>query len=117
MSKNARITISVIFIIFAVIQWNDPDPHIWIPIYLLVAFAPWAKSLGKWKNTFLTVLLLGLGLWFGTYLDDLYRWGAAGFPSVTGSMVAENESVELVREAGGLLISLFTVFYVTQKDK
>lgn len=25
---------ALVFIYFAVVQYNDPDPHIWIPIYL-----------------------------------------------------------------------------------
>ena len=31
----------VVFIIFAALQYNDPDPYIWVPIYLYAAFLCW----------------------------------------------------------------------------
>ena len=31
------IVMAVIFVIFAVLQYNDPDPYVWIPIYLYAA--------------------------------------------------------------------------------
>jgi hypothetical protein len=31
------ILMAVVFVVFAVLQYNDPDPYLWIPIYLYAA--------------------------------------------------------------------------------
>lgn len=32
--KVFNLTFTVLFIVFAALQYNDPDPYIWVPIYL-----------------------------------------------------------------------------------
>ena len=35
MYKVFSIVFAVLFLISAGLQWNDPDPYLWIPLYLL----------------------------------------------------------------------------------
>lgn len=35
--RTFAIVMALIFIVFAVLQYNDPDPAVWIPIYLYAA--------------------------------------------------------------------------------
>jgi hypothetical protein len=32
--RYANIVLGSLMVVFAVVQYNDPDPHIWVPIYL-----------------------------------------------------------------------------------
>jgi hypothetical protein len=47
------------------------------------------------------------------YVPDIFQWINDGMPSVMGSMKAESLYIELVREGGGLLMSLIlaSVFF------
>ena len=31
--KKLNIIFAVVFALFAILQYNDPDPYLWIPIY------------------------------------------------------------------------------------
>ena len=35
--KILNVFFCIVFIIFAALQYNDPDPYVWIPIYLYTA--------------------------------------------------------------------------------
>ncbi len=36
-----------VFIVFAAFQYNDPDPYLWIPLYLYAALLCWLAAKGK----------------------------------------------------------------------
>ena len=38
---------TVLFLTAAAVQYNDPDPHIWIPVYLIPALVSLAAVSGK----------------------------------------------------------------------
>jgi len=48
MSKIAHSIVALIFIAFAVLQYNDPDGWKWMIIYMLVALVPLHKIFGKY---------------------------------------------------------------------
>src|SRR3954470_23856679 len=39
------------FIVFAALQYNDPDPYVWIPIYMYTAVLCWLASRNKFYPT------------------------------------------------------------------
>ena len=39
--KLFNIFFCIVFILFAALQYNDPDPYVWIPIYLYAAVLCW----------------------------------------------------------------------------
>ena len=45
--KIFNIVFSVLFVLFAALQYNDPDPYIWMPIYLYTAILCWQASRNK----------------------------------------------------------------------
>lgn len=47
MSRGLNIFFCTLFIIFAGLQYNDPDPYIWMPIYLYSAFLCYQASKKK----------------------------------------------------------------------
>ncbi len=47
---------SVLFLVAAGVQWNDPDPAFWISIYLIPALLSAAEALRWIKNQSMTML-------------------------------------------------------------
>jgi hypothetical protein len=101
----------LVFILFAAVQYNDPDPYLWIPIYLYPAYlclrAAQAKPLSK--------ILYQIGfVFFGVYaiykmfdqngVVDWIRYHNAA--SIAATMKAETPWVEESREFFGLVIIL-----------
>lgn len=106
--RYIHLVVSLLFLLFGIVQYNDPDFFIWIPIYLFVTFISYASFKGLSFTKFVLVGLAVLGVWTITYMPSFITWIKDGMPSVTGTMKAESPYVEHVREFGGLFISLIT---------
>jgi len=108
--KYIHLAVSILFLFFGVVQYNDPDFFIWIPIYLFVSFVAFASFKGLRFPIITGVVLIMLGIWLGTYIPTFITWVQDGMPSVTGTMKAESPYIEHVREFGGLLVSFIITF-------
>ena len=97
-----------IFIIFAGLQYNDPDPYIWIPIYLYAALLCWLSI----RKTFSPAAYWIGFIVYGAYavykvfdenglLDWITKHNAQ---NIAGTMKAETPWVEETREFFGLVI-------------
>lgn len=110
------------FIFSAAVQVNDPDPYLWIPIYLFAAVITWYGFLHKY-NPYISAVAGIVYLAAGLYMLP---------PSVTEWIKAESEQegwamktpmMEQARESFGLLICCFGMafnlisFYVHRKFK
>jgi len=117
--KIIHLIVSILFVIFGLVQYNDPDFFIWIPIYLVVAFVAFAEYRKMWFPVITLVVVIMLGIWVVTYIPSFIDWIKDGTPSITSSMKAETPYVELVREFGGLLISFLTtlIYYLIGKKR
>ena len=40
----------IVFIVFAALQYNDPDPYIWVPLYLYAALLCWLATKKKFNK-------------------------------------------------------------------
>ena len=96
--------LSLLFLLFVALQWNDPDPLVWVTVYGLTAvlwlWRWWAPP--PWWLTLPFLLLLLI--WWLSLLPAVIDWLRLGAPSLLGSMKAESPHIELVREWGGLLL-------------
>ena len=102
--KATNIVLTVIFALFAIVQYNDPDPLPWIAMYGFVAVVS-AFAINRRYNRY--VLLAGLAVcvvWMVTILPGFLDWIEQGMPSITGSMKAESPYIEYTREFFGLLL-------------
>ncbi len=113
------------FIVFAALQYNDPDPYIWMPIYLYAAFLCWQSI----KARFNPVLYWIGYVVYGGYaiykvfdengLLDWIRYHNAG--SITETMKANHPWVEETREFFGLVIVIVVLIinhiYLSRKKK
>ena len=102
-----HIVISLLFFLFAIAQWNDPDPWWWMGWYLLVSVLSALAATGRFHKV---PPLLGLAVsvaFLIRLLPDFMTWVNDGMPSIVGEMKAASPYIEIVREFLGLLLSSF----------
>ena len=113
----------ILFVVSAALQYNDPDPWLWIPIYLYGAILCWFAFRGKY---YLKAMLLGIALYciYAVYLvfakNGVIDWATEhNAESLVQTMKAEKPWVEDTREFGGLLILIIvlTIDYFYGKKK
>jgi uncharacterized membrane protein len=110
--------LTILFILFAAVQFNDPDPIVWVIIYSAVAVISGFAVVGKYnKNVIVTVIGICI-VWMLTLVPGVVDWIEEGMPSITGSMKAESPYIEYLREFLGLFIALLAlVFHYFQARK
>jgi hypothetical protein len=114
-----RYLVASFFLLFAIVQYNDPDWYIWIPIYLLVSMV---ILFGR-QYTSIKVINALIGIYFiGSlaYLPKMFSWVKNGMPSIIESMKAESPYIEFCREFFGLILCIFGLLYakkITKKIK
>ncbi len=95
-----------IFIMCAAVQYNDPDPYIWVPIYGFAAVVSLMAARGRFYPKAILGGMIILSIYAATYVPAIINWVKMGAPSVVETMKAEQPHIELTREFGGLLICL-----------
>jgi hypothetical protein len=112
--KFFNIFFSVVFILFAVVQYNDPDPFLWVPIYLYPALLCFLKfiqkpipSLAYWAG-FLVFGVYAIYKMFDT--NGIINWVQFHNASnIVSTMKAEKPWIEESREFFGLVIILIVL--------
>jgi len=103
--------IAVIFILFALVQYNDPDFFIWIPVYLIPAFIAIAYQRLKIHKAILgalTVLFVMAAVVL--FPPSINHWIEA--EETAGSLGMTLPGIEQARESIGLVLcALATGFY------
>ncbi len=112
-----RIIIAVLFILFAAVQINDPDPWLWIALYAYIAVMAALGHFNVKTKPFLLGGMLICFIWLATLFPDFIRWIKMGMPSIIDQMKAEEIHIELVREFLGLLLSIIALFLLYRFDK
>lgn len=109
--KIINITLTLLFVLFAVFQMNDPDPWLWVAIYGLVAgvsgFAIYQKYSKGVVYVGIAICIIGLGILF----PELINWIKMGTPNIAETMKTERSYIEFVREFFGLGISLAVLLF------
>lgn len=103
--KITNIILSILFFLFAIVQYNDPDPWAWIGLYSFVGFVFAFAAFGKYNRWLTLAGLLICLIWMFTLVPDFINWINMGMPTITGSMKAEAPHIELTREFLGLLVA------------
>lgn len=113
----------ILFVVSAVLQYNDPDPFLWIPIYLVAAAACWLGFRGK----FYPKIYLGVSLVYLVYAlilffekDGVIDWMTKhNAENIAGAMKAETPWIEDTREFFGLviMIAVLMINYFYDKRK
>jgi hypothetical protein len=119
--KITNLIFSILFVLFALLQYNDPDPYLWIPIYLYAAILCWLSYKGK---NYPKAYLLGILCYsvYAAYLifthDGVIDWYAQhNAENLVQTMKAEKPWIEDTREFGGLLILIVALSLNYRKAK
>lgn len=121
--KIFNVVFAVLFVLFAALQWNDPDPYIWMPIYLYGAiFCALAATGNYYKGWYLfgIVACLGYAIYLFFEKDGVLSWMRDhNAENIAGSMKASTPWIEDTREFFGLFIIIIVLLanyvYVSQK--
>jgi hypothetical protein len=106
------IGMSVVFLLFAILQINDPDPIIWTSFYLLIAYVQFKGGLGRFYPYLMIGLIIGSFLWALIYIPSLLDWlQNHKIGDIAKSMKAEESYIEGSREFFGLIISSLAVLF------
>jgi Transmembrane family 220, helix len=109
--KIFNIVLTVLFVVFAAVQYNDPDPYLWGPLYLFPAVICGFAATGQYNKWAILVGLLPITLYMISYIPDFIDWIKMGMPSIVETMKAEKSYVELTREFGGLVICVVVLVW------
>ncbi len=106
------------FVLFALVQLNDPDPERWVTVYGMVA----GLSLlhGFWKPLpYVSFALMCLCLfWAFTLIPSMLEWFDSSEKSdMLGQMMDDKPYIEGTRELGGLLIAAGALFYLWRSSR
>ncbi|OAV46255.1 transmembrane 220 family protein [Lewinella sp. 4G2] len=118
--KYFSLAIAVLFSLAAYWQLNDPDPGQWVAVYGMVAYVSVRYFFGGLRPIVALLPAVAIFVWWCTYIPAFADWVSQGMPTITGSMKAENEYIELTREFLGLLlawVALATYAYLSRPGR
>lgn len=121
--KIFNILFGLLFLISAGLQYNDPDPYIWIPIYLYATILCWLAAANNYYPAayfFGIIVYAGYALYLFFTKDGVLDWiREHNAENIAGSMQATNPWIEDTREFFGLviLIIVLAVNYYSAKRK
>lgn len=108
--KTFNLVFAILFVLFAALQYNDPDPYIWVPIYVVSAFVCFQNYKGKFDQ-FSHWIIVAFCLIYAVRLmidpNGVIAWFKEhDAENLVQSMKATKPWIEQTREFGGLLIIL-----------
>ena len=123
--KLFNVFFCIVFILFAAVQYNDPDPYVWMPIYLYAAVLCWLAFRNKYfPGAYLLGIVVYLGYAVYKFFDKNGVWDwmtKHDAANIAGTMKAEKPWIEETREFFGLVILivvlLINYFYAKRKMK
>lgn len=103
--RYLNLVVAATFAWSAIIQYNDPDPWLWIAVYAAAAVMAGLAAFGRYPVPALVALGVACMVWMVTLAGGVADFIAQGDPGLifTG-MSPERPWVELTREFGGLAI-------------
>jgi uncharacterized membrane protein len=103
--KYGNFVMIVAFLFSVIVQYNDPDPLVWMAIYGAAMIACILFAFGK-SPSFLPRIILSIAvIWALTIAAQVI--GKVGFSELFQAFEMKDERVEVGREFGGLLIIVF----------
>ena len=122
--KVFNLIFCLLFVFSAALQYNDPDPYLWIPIYMYGAVLCWLAFRDKYYPK---AYLIGIFIYFAyaIYLffaqDGVLDWiNKHNAEDIAATMKAEKPWIEETREFFGLMILIVVLmidFFYSKKRK
>ncbi len=117
MKKIINWILCIVFLLFTYLQFNDPDPLIWVMVYGTVAVFFAASNFITIPKIVFYTLILGLILFSIMHFDFFTTWLKSDDKSeLVGDMVYEKPYIEGAREFMGLLIAIGALIYLVKQN-
>ena len=111
--KIFNLLFSLIFLAFAALQYNDPDPYIWIPIYLYATVLCWLAFRNQfYPKAYIAGILIyaGYALYLFFAADGVLDWMQKhNSENIAAAMKATKPWIEETREFFGLFILIIVL--------
>ena len=112
MKKLLYILLAIVFVFFAYLNLNDPDPIRWVLAYGATALLFAMAAFGRADKRVSGWYAVAVAVWMLTMSGGMLDWFSAGMPSITGEMHATEPHIEVVREFLGLLIAVLALVWL-----
>ncbi|NNE28619.1 MAG: hypothetical protein HKN16_03230 [Saprospiraceae bacterium] len=109
--------LALLFLSFAWVQLDDPDPYGWVAIYLAIAIACGMAAFGRYYTPFVGTLGVIAVLWMVGLVPEVWDWIQRGAPNIAGQMKAESPYIEFTREFFGLLLIAGTSWWLFRQGR
>lgn len=110
--KSVNFILCILFIVFALLQLNDPDGILWFSIYFVVAIICLYQNFKPIPALFLILIITALltysAFHFSLFIDYLRTENKE---EIFGEMIYDKPYLEGTREFIGLLIAAFGIIY------
>lgn len=116
LEKLTNFIICAIFLLFAYVQLNDPDPYVWIIVYGLVAVLFAVSNFVRLPKILIQLVILAFVLFAFYHMDHFYDWLLSNNKSeLFGDMIYDKPYIEGTREFMGLLIAIGALIYLLKR--
>ena len=115
--KLINLIICCIFLLFAYVQLNDPDPYVWVIVYGLVAVLFAVSIFVRIPKVMIQVVILAFILFAFYHVGNFYDWLLSNDKSeLFGDMIYDKPYIEGAREFMGLLIAIGALIYLLKRS-
>ncbi len=112
MKKFVNIILTILFALFAAVQFNDPDPWVWVGVYGLVAGVSAFAIMGKYNKTLLLAMMAVTLVWALYLSPGVFDWFMHhDSEEIFHSMSPDKVFIETARECFGLIIAFLAIGY------
>jgi hypothetical protein len=103
--------LAVLFLVFAFVQLNDPDPALWIIIYGVMAVVSIMAMFEYFNKRMLIILLIAYGAYSTVYIPGMIVWASQDNKAELFDNIAKMNHyyIEEAREFLGLLICVIVL--------
>lgn len=99
LTKIVSLLFALLFVYFVVVQYNDPDPQVWMPIYGIAVAACLSIYFAKAPRAYV-FLVMAVAYFFASY----QQWPPQYEGVFWGEMKMRSINIELARESLGLSV-------------
>ncbi len=109
--KIFNIVFAIIFLAFAAVQYNDPDPFLWIGIYGMMTIVCVLAVIGRFYKIFMITLMVGYLVYAAMLLPACITWLQSDDRSLLFDDIAKMQFpyIEETREFLGLMICIIVL--------
>jgi hypothetical protein len=109
--KILNLVLAALFMLFAFVQVNDPDPVLWILIYGVMAVACILAAFRQYYPKVLVAILIAYAAYSIVYLDGVWEWLQSEDKAMLFDDIAKMQYpyIEESREFLGLLICILVL--------